>query len=108
MQAKECKEGLLLKTRTRMVSFRLSQDEYDRLRELSLAGSARSVSEFARVALCRMPATSDEEHSSTRLANMEKVVEQLAIDLGELRRLVETLRGANSAEDERFAEVRRQ
>ena len=45
----------MFKTRTRMVSFRLSEDEYERLKDLSLMECARSVSEFARAALCKLP-----------------------------------------------------
>ena len=38
--------------RTRMISFRVSEDEFARLKIKSEAEGARSVSEFARIALC--------------------------------------------------------
>ena len=91
-----------------MVSFRLSQDEYERLRNLSLAGSARSVSEFARMTLCRIPAASDLETGGPRLAHLENTVAQLTDELRELRRLVELLQGAEPAQKEALAEARRQ
>jgi len=83
----------VLKTRTRMVSFRLSQDEYEHLMDLSLADSARSVSEFARAALCRLQVGSSTlaEPSVPRLERLEGVVQELAVDLRKLRRLVESL-----------------
>ncbi len=44
----------VFRRRTRVVSFRLSDDEYESLRQVSLAEGARSVSDYARVALCRL------------------------------------------------------
>ena len=38
--------------RTRMISFRVSEDEFIRLKTKSEAEGARSVSEFARLTLC--------------------------------------------------------
>jgi len=37
---------------TRMVSFRVSEDEFEQLRNKSEANGARSVSDYARLALC--------------------------------------------------------
>lgn len=37
----------------RMISFRVSDDEFERLRERSQAHGSRSVSDYARVALAR-------------------------------------------------------
>src|SRR5690349_18493059 len=44
----------ILKRRSRMVSFRLSEDEYSDLKHLCLNGAARSVSELARDALQKL------------------------------------------------------
>ncbi len=38
----------VLKRRSRIVSFRLSPEEYDSLKTLSMSNGARSVSEFTR------------------------------------------------------------
>ena len=38
---------------TRMISFRVSEDEFERLRSKSQAEGARSVSDYARLALSR-------------------------------------------------------
>jgi hypothetical protein len=43
----------VLKPRTRLISFRLSEEEYSKLRGACLANGARSISEFARQALQR-------------------------------------------------------
>jgi len=45
----------VLKRRSRIVSFRLSQEEYDALKDTCLAEGARSISDFARSAACRLP-----------------------------------------------------
>jgi hypothetical protein len=38
----------LLKSRNRLVSFRLSAEEYDALKQVCIASGARSISDFAR------------------------------------------------------------
>lgn len=43
----------VLKRRTRMVNFRLTEDEYEYLKDLCQREGARSVSDFARTAVCR-------------------------------------------------------
>ena len=45
--------SVLLKSRTRLVSFRLSPEEYEALRQVCVAADARSVSDFAREAVLR-------------------------------------------------------
>ena len=44
----------VLKRRTRMVNFRLSEEEYKDLKNICVANGARSVSDFARAAVCQM------------------------------------------------------
>jgi hypothetical protein len=60
-----------LKRRSRLLSFRVTQEEFDDLRAASLAKGARNVSDFARTALL-------ESCSSTerRLANIEAAIER--------------------------------
>ena len=43
----------LLKSRSKLVSFRLSPEEYDALRQACIASGARSISDFAREAVLR-------------------------------------------------------
>jgi hypothetical protein len=80
-----------------MVSFRLSEDEYERLKDLSLMECARSVSEFARAALCKLPnGNGNSDSGATAAPRMEKLegaVRQLRVEMHQLRQLVETSRG---------------
>jgi hypothetical protein len=43
----------ILKRRTRLVSFRVSDEEYEALLATSAAQGARSISDFSRTALCQ-------------------------------------------------------
>jgi len=85
--------------RKRMVSFRVSEDEYERLKDMSLQQCARSVSEFARFILCKQPAESGPsgEGSSAgtgpRVDKLEGAVKQLRLDMNQLRQMVETTLG---------------
>jgi hypothetical protein len=80
------------KTRTRMVSFRLSEDEYERLKDMSLMECARSVSEFARSTLCRLPGAANDsaESAGPRMERLEGALRQLRLDMNQLRQLVES------------------
>ncbi len=82
----------MFKTRTRMVSFRLSEDEYERLKDLSLMECARSVSEFARAALCKLPNGNGDSVTTAapRMEKLEGAVRQLKLEMRQLRQLVET------------------
>jgi len=43
----------VLKRRNRMVNFRLSEDEYKDLKDLCVSEGARSISDYARAAVCK-------------------------------------------------------
>ena len=45
----------VMNRRSRILSLRLSQEEYDLLRDLSAAQGARSISEFTRSVACQIP-----------------------------------------------------
>ena len=93
----------MFKTRTRMVSFRLSEDEYERLKDLSLMECARSVSEFARAALCKLPngnGNGDSASAAPRMEKLEGAVRQLRMEMHQLRQLVEMTRGRAPGEPE--------
>ncbi|MGA2134357.1 MAG: hypothetical protein ABSH50_18860 [Bryobacteraceae bacterium] len=85
----------MFKTRTRMVSFRLSEDEYERLKDLSLMECARSVSEFARAALCKLPGGNGDSATpaAPRMEKLEGAVRQLRTEMRELRQIVEATLG---------------
>ncbi|MBN2320681.1 MAG: hypothetical protein JXR49_16495 [Acidobacteria bacterium] len=45
----------VMNRRSRIISLRLSQEEYDLLRDLSISQGARSISEFTRSVACQLP-----------------------------------------------------
>ncbi len=75
-------------SRGRMISFRLSAEEYDKFRKLCLTQGVRSVSEMARAAiniLIREPARVQQETLEYRLAELEGRLQSLALELRELQ-----------------------
>jgi hypothetical protein len=92
----------MYKTRTRIVSFRLSEDEYERLKDVSRAQCARSVSEFARSTLCELPVrgAGNIEGPGHRIEMLEGVVGRLNADMRQLRQLVEGLIGLTDQADQ--------
>ncbi len=78
-----------LDSRNRMISFRLSPEEYDRFRQVCLTNGIRSLSEMARVAIntfVAQPAPALAESSlDARLANLEGRVQMLSHELRSIR-----------------------
>lgn len=54
----------MLKSRNRLLTFRLSLEEYEMVRRVSAASNARSISDFARDALLERAVLSASEHHS--------------------------------------------
>jgi hypothetical protein len=73
------------------VSFRLSDDEYENLRQVSLAEGARSVSDYARLTLCRLLGGSREGAGNGIEARVLQLDEQIQAMQNELRRLQATV-----------------
>jgi len=68
----------VLKPRNRLVYFRISEEEYQRLADICAAGGARSMSELARLALTRV--TGDRDHGEALdllLRSIEQATERL-------------------------------
>jgi len=76
----------VLKRRTRMVNFRLSEEEYEYLKKVCLTEGARSISDFARAAVCRSMAA-----TGARKEETEVLVHILDGKVGELDREVKQL-----------------
>jgi len=55
------------KPRTRLVNFRVSEDEFQSLREACETGGARSISDFARCAVLTTPGAKPENDEVLRL-----------------------------------------
>jgi hypothetical protein len=60
-----------LKRRSRLLSFRVTQEEFDDLRAACLAKGARNVSDFARTALLQSCSTTER-----RLTELEAAIER--------------------------------
>lgn len=64
---------------TRMISFRVSEDEFEQLRARSMAEGARSVSDYARLALSR---------ESTDTSELMERLHRLSCDVSRLTTLL--------------------
>ena len=75
------------KRRTKMISFRLSEREFEQLRLISEAQGARSVSDYARLTLCQ-EAPEVQVKADTEVQRLSGTLYQLSQNV---RRLVELL-----------------
>jgi hypothetical protein len=69
----------VLNPRNRLVNFRLSEEEFEKLKAASVRYGARSISEFARGAVLRCLEEAQEpvEVRQTRLSNLDQKVAEL-------------------------------
>ena len=75
----------VLNRKTKMVTFRLSFDEYERLRGFCQSKGQRSVSDLARTALQAMVDRGDVPDFQARLSDMELRLHLLSQEVGRLR-----------------------
>ncbi len=74
----------VFKRRTRMVTFRLDDEEYESLKALCVAGGSRSVSDFARMAVSNMLDRAEQEPADgiqSTLADLSRSIRQLDEDV---------------------------
>jgi len=74
-------------SRSRMISFRLTAEEYNRIHELCFAQGARSVSELARVALNMLlaqPERAQRETLESRVGELEGRLHMLSLEVKKL------------------------
>ena len=79
------------KPRTRLVNFRVSEDEFKSLREACETGGARSISDFARHAVLGAPekgTNETEEVLRLRLALIEEKMGEVDAKLFQIARLL--------------------
>lgn len=69
--------GRVLHRKSKMVSFRISPEEYERLRLFCSSQGQRSVSDFARLAVTRMLESPGGPTLASRLAEVEGRVDLL-------------------------------
>jgi hypothetical protein len=80
---------VVLKRRSRLVSFRVSEDEYQKLYNVCLAVGARSVSDVARQAVGRLVGFNGEfgeDLLAQQMRNLDRVVDQLKSKVDQLSR----------------------
>ncbi len=75
------------KRKSRMISFRISDEEYELLRKISQHQGARSVSDYARSALIHV----NSETASPESGALEAKITRLDDELQELRTTVQRL-----------------
>jgi hypothetical protein len=86
----------MLKTRTRLVSFRLSEEEYQRLKYVCSQKGARSISDGARALLCQIRGFSDDisadGSAGIKSGHLIDSLERLNTGINRLTDLVEKLK----------------
>lgn len=87
----------VFKPRNRLVNFRLSEEEFEKLRASCSLYGARSLSDFARAAVMRSVTGGSHSSSDTADPGIDRKMNDLESRIGELSRLVESLRYANHA-----------
>lgn len=101
----------VLKTRTRLIYFRVSEDEYQRFSDICRSSGSRSISDLARSAMERMmQADSPQEAQvSTKLALLEAAVSELSNKVHNLSQSMSIGNGASArAESDKEIEPLRQ
>ena len=78
----------VLKPRSRIVSFRLSPEEYEAMKDRCILEGARSISDFARASACRFVSGADEIRKD---AGTELVIQDLRQRIDDLGREVQRL-----------------
>ena len=72
------------RSRTKMISFRVSDEEFEILRRRSEAEGARNISEYARMALCERPRSSDAD-----LRRLSSEIQRLGANVARVTLLIE-------------------
>lgn len=75
--------------RTRMISFRVSEHEFEQLRTISESEGAGSVSDYARLSLCRGSTASPDNIAAT-IHKLDSELQSLRSHLERLTALVES------------------
>ena len=86
-------------SKNRMISFRLSEEEFERFRGICFNYGVRSVSELARAAinmLVEQPARAQEESLASRVAELEGRIRILSLELRKLNQTAQTTKTATA------------
>jgi hypothetical protein len=99
----------VFKPRNRLVNFRLSEDEFEKLKASSSLNDARSLSDFARAAVMRAVAElANPDARSTSLATAvdDRRITELESRIEQMTKLMEALRAAQGERVESRLEIR--
>lgn len=91
----------VFKPRNRLVNFRLSEEEFEKLKASSSLNDARSLSDFARAAVMRTVAelsTGESSSSSNARAVNDRRISELESRIEEMMKLMQALRAASVPE----------
>jgi uncharacterized protein (DUF1778 family) len=80
------------KRRSRIISFRLSPEEYECLKKHSRSNGSRSISEFTRSVACKSAdanKSADAEKLDNALENLNSVIDTLSRHVHHLSRILE-------------------
>ena len=91
--AKVAEFGRVVTPKSKIVSFRLSQEEYGRYRSACPAVGARSLSELARVAIERLTGVSNPPPVDPLVRALDAKVRVLAAELERLSQIVGASKG---------------
>ena len=91
----------LLIRRSKMISFRLSPEEYQTLQSACLTQGVRSISDLARTAMQRVIApTSQGDPLAEEVRDLRDRVRKLSFELNRLSRLVEARQGTGEGREQ--------
>ena len=95
----------VLRPRNRLVYFRISEDEFQRLRDLCDSEGARSISDLARLAVERLVQggpTSSDAMTLQRVQLLDRIIRELNLKLEQLNMLLNG-RGSKIASKEELS-----
>jgi len=80
----------VLKPRTRIVTFRLAEEEFERIKNLCVAEGARSMSDYARTSLCNSISAraASDTGLDARVGTLDQKVQELDRAVKELTQLI--------------------
>ena len=96
---------MAMRRRTRMISFRVSEPEFQALQARSEAEGARSISDFARLALCNA-SREHEERIVPDLSALHTHIQQLSDRVQRVTDLLERSGNGSSAPSQEDEDVR--
>lgn len=84
------------KPRTRLVNFRLTEEEYETLKNAAESRGARSISDFARAAILSSVATQDSNGNSAHASGIDRKLEDINTAVERLAGML-TMRSSGAA-----------